>query len=71
MVPLKKKARTLPDCHACRYSRGVQYTMGNGEVLPWRLYCSLTEGETYYPCPEFTYEPGTDVAELPPTWQPC
>lgn len=68
MIKSSKKNRTLPDCHACHYSRGIQYTMTDGRVLPWRLYCSLLEGETYSPCPEFTYEPGTDLAELAPTW---
>lgn len=52
------------DCYACRHSIGVRHQLQDGRWTSYRLYCKLWEGEVYTGCPEFSYEPGTDVQEL-------
>jgi hypothetical protein len=59
-----KKFPSLPDCRACHYSIAKELQNKQGQRT-YALYCRLFEGYLYAPCPEFVYEPGTDLSEMP------
>jgi hypothetical protein len=58
-----KKPPSFPDCRACHYSVAHEFKGKDGR-RSYVLYCRLFEGYLYAPCPEFVYEPGTDISEI-------